>query len=150
MVDTLFFTTHRAVSWRYYVEVDGVSVAEFVDCSGLNVERETVPITEGGRNDYQVMLPGRVKYTNLTLKRGLIDLELLDWLLENVAENTVKIKSRKITIYLANESGETAYTWDVFNAYPVKWTGPQLRADSNDLSMEELELTYTYFELKKA
>lgn len=147
MASVLLRTTHRAVSWRYYVEIDGVTAAEFTECSGLSVERETTPITEGGRTNYEVKLPGRIKYTDVTLKRGLIDLELLDWLIINADQNTVKpdIK-KKVVIHLANESGEEAYKWTLFYAYPTKWSGPSLKADSNELSMEELVLTYTYFE----
>lgn len=141
---------NRAVSWRYFVEIDRVTVAEFIECGGLTVERESNGITEGGQTTYEIKLPGRLKYTNITLKRGLIDLQLLDWLLKNADTNTVKPELRNVTIYLANESGETAYTWSVKHAYPVKWTGPQLKADSNEISMEELELAYTYFELTKA
>lgn len=140
----------RAVSWRYYVEIDQINVAEFTECSGLTVERETTPITEGGLTTFDIKLPGRLKYSNITLKRGLIDLTILDWLLKNANTNTIKPELRNVTIYLANESGETAYTWNVMHAYPVKWTGPQLKADSNEISMEELELAYTYFELTKA
>jgi phage tail-like protein len=139
----------RAVSWRYYVEIDGITAAEFVECNGLTVQRESNGITEGGRTNYEVKLPGRLSYTNVTLKRGLIDLQLLDWLLKNADQNTVLPQLKNITISLANESGETAYTWNVFHAYPVKWSGPQLSAESTELSMEELELAYTYFQMTK-
>lgn len=140
----------RAVSWRYYVEIENVNAAEFTECNGLTVTRESNGITEGGRTNYEVKLPGRLSYSNVTLKRGLIDLVLLDWLLENAGTNTVLPTLKNITISLANESGETAFTWNIFHAYPVKWTGPQLKADSNELSMEELELAYTYFQMTKA
>ncbi|RLT42158.1 MAG: phage tail protein [Chloroflexi bacterium] len=139
----------RAVSWRYYITIDGITAAEFIECNGLTATRESKGIPEGGRTNYEVKLPGNISYSNVTLKRGLIDLQLLDWLLKNASQNTVKPELKNITISLANESGEAAYTWNIFHAYPVKWSGPQLSADSNELSMEELELTYTYFQLTK-
>lgn len=140
----------RAVSWRYYIEIGGITAAEFIECNGLTATRENSGFTEGGRNNYEVKLPGRISYSNVTLKRGLIDLQLLDWLLKNADQNTIAPELKNITISLANESGETAFTWNVFHAYPVKWTGPQLKADSSELSMEELELAYTYFQVTKA
>lgn len=146
MASVLLRTTHRAVSWRYYVEIDGVTAAEFTECSGLSIERETTPITEGGRTNYAVKLPGRIKYSDITLKRGLLDLELLDWLIINADQNTIKPTFKNVIIHLANESGEEAFKWTLFHAYPIKWTGPSLKADSNELSMEELVLTFTYFE----
>jgi len=148
MAEQFGVTTHRAVSWRYYLEIDSLTVAEFVECGGLTVERDTTPMTEGGRTNYQVKLPGRITYSNVTLKRGLIDVELLDWLIKNADTNTIKPEMRKVTIHLANESGEEAYKWVLYNAYPVKWSGPSLKADSTEISMEDLELTYTYFEME--
>ncbi len=146
-MQNLLRTTHRAVSWRFYVEFDPKStVAEFVECSGLVVEREFSAIAEGGRNNFEIKLPGRLKYSDVTLKRGLIDLELLDWLIENSDQNTVKPAFRTVIIHLANESGEEAFKWTLYHAYPVKWSGPSLKADSSDISIEELVLTYTYFE----
>ena len=140
----------RAVSWRYYITINGITAAEFTECSGLTATRENKGIAEGGRTNYEVKLPGHLSYSNVTLKRGLIDLQLLDWLLKNADQNTVQPELKDIIITLANESGVTAYTWNVYHAYPVKWSGPQFKADSNELSMEELELTYTYFQLTKA
>lgn len=143
----------RAVAWRFLVTIAGSKPslsavdAEFVECSGLTVERETSPIAEGGRNDYTLSLPGRLKYTNITLKRGLINDKILAWLMEQ-AETTIKPVPATVTIRLANESGESLYTWTVSNAYPVKWTGPSLKADSNELAMEELELAHTGFKLE--
>jgi phage tail-like protein len=30
--------------------------------------------------------------------------------------------------------------WNIENAYPAKWTGPQLKADDNTVAVETLEL----------
>lgn len=144
----LDITTHRAVSWRFYLEIDSVTVAEFLECNGLSVQRETKDLQEGGRNNFGVKLPGPLTYSNVTLKRGILDMELLDWLIENADTNTVKPGLRTVTIHLANESGDEAFLWKLYHAYPVKWSGPSFKVDSNELAMEELELTYSYFEME--
>jgi hypothetical protein len=32
--------------------------------------------------------------------------------------------------------------WDFKEAYPVRWTGPELRAGSNDVAFESIELAH--------
>lgn len=129
----------RAVAWRFLVEIDGISVAEFSECSGLSFSRDATPLQEGGRADGAVPLPGRISQGNITLKRGLIDLQLLDWL-QASADRTVRPPLRNVTLRLANESGEEVNSWQFQRVYPGKWTGPSLQADSNELALEELEL----------
>ena len=45
----------------------------------LQVETEVFEWEEGGQNGYKLRLPGRLKYSNLVLKRGLALLDLWDW-----------------------------------------------------------------------
>jgi phage tail-like protein len=33
-------------------------------------------------------------------------------------------------------------TWNITDAYPVKWTGPDLRATSMEVAIETLELAH--------
>lgn len=140
----------RPLVWRFIVSIDGIGVGEFTECNGLTVERETEPITEGGRNDYVQLLPGRIKYTNITLRQGIINLDLWDWLFKNVAAGNIKPELKNITISMANESGVAMYNWNVRRAYPVKWSGPDLKVDSEELAMESLELAHSGFTMEKA
>jgi phage tail-like protein len=142
----------RALTWRFRVEIPGivknVVVAEFVEVNGLDVERETTTLAVGGQNDAMITLPGRVKYSNITLRRGLIDLSLLEWLMNQVDTGTIKPNPKDLTISLADESNMVVYVWDVAKAWPVKWTGPQLRADSSEIAMERLDLAHMGFKLR--
>lgn len=143
----------RALSWRFRVEIPGIMknvvVAEFVEVSGLNVERETTTLAVGGQNDTMITLPGRVKYSNISLRRGLIDLSLMEWLMKQVDAGLIKPDPKDLTISLADESNMIVYAWDVAKAWPVKWTGPQLKADSSEIAMEQLELAHMGFKLRE-
>ena len=67
-------------AWKFYVEVLGVLVAEFQECSGLVMEREVEEVREGGTNDFEWLLPGQIKYPPLVLKKGITyNRELWRW-----------------------------------------------------------------------
>lgn len=142
--------SHRPLTWRFLVSIDGLGVGEFTECKGLTAEREYATLYEGGRNDSVHYLPKGIKYSNITLRRGIISMDMWDWLFKNVSSGTVKPELKKITIEMANESGQVMYRWNLLRAYPVKWTGPDLKVESDELAMESLELVHSGLQMEKA
>jgi phage tail-like protein len=129
------------VLFKFWVEVDDTVVAEFKECSGIRMERETEPVKEGGQNEYVHLLPGRSKYFPIVLKYGVTDSTALwDWYREGLYDGKVTRKS--ISILLRNVEGDIVRRWNVINAYPTKWDGPQLNTESNQVAIETLELTH--------
>ena len=129
------------ILFKFWVEIDGVVVAEFKECSGVRMERETDPIKEGGQNEYIHLLPGRNKYSPLVLKYGISgDTSLWDWYREGLYDGKVTRKS--VSILLRNVEGDIVRRWEVTNAYPTKWEGPQLNTESSQVAIETLELTH--------
>ena len=124
--------------YKFMVEVKDVVTAWFLECSGLSVEREAIPQKEGGVNDYVHQLPNRVSYSGITLKRGLADNVLWDWFQKGLYDGQVELHNISIVLY----GGDRAETkrWNLVDAYPVKWTGPDLKGDSDDLAIETLEI----------
>ena len=55
---------------KFFVEIGNIVRAEFSEVSGLNAEVEVLSYEEGGKNGFVHKLPGRVKFPNVTLKRG--------------------------------------------------------------------------------
>lgn len=119
--------------------LQGKVVAQFTDCSGLTVERDVVARPEGGVNDYVPQLPGAVKYSKVTLKRGLADNALWDWFKQGFHDG--KVDRRNVTIVLYHPDGSEARRWDMTEVYPTRWTGPAFQADSNQVGAESLELS---------
>ena len=70
-MDALGIVNEPAPAFKFYVEILGVIVGEFTECSGLGAEREVFKYREGGTNDFEWILPGQVTYSNITLKRGI-------------------------------------------------------------------------------
>jgi phage tail-like protein len=69
-----------APEYLFVVELTGIIVGLFTECSGIEVKREVKSWREGGVNNYEHQLPGPVSYSNITLKRGLsLSRALWDW-----------------------------------------------------------------------
>jgi phage tail-like protein len=125
---------------RFYVEIDGIPQAVFTELSGLALEIAVEEIEEGGINDFVHRLPGRCKGSNLTLKRGVVNSnEFLKWNLQ-VAQG--KITRRNLSVIMYNLDGTELVRWDFINAYPIKWSGPQFKADDTSTAIETLELAH--------
>jgi phage tail-like protein len=129
-------------SGRFLVEIGSEVVANFQECTGLTVEVEVQEYVEGGNNEYIHKLPGRMKYTNITLKRGISDNPQFASWRPKVEGGKISVEPKNLSIILFNHAGETVKTWEVTDAYPVKWTGPDMRASSMDVAIETLELAH--------
>ena len=129
-------------SGRFLVEIGSEVVANFQECTGLTMEVEIQEYVEGGNNEFIHKLPGRVKYTNITLKRGVTDnTQFANWR-PKIEGGKITVERKNISIILFSHSGETVKTWEVTEAFPVKWTGPEMRASSMDVAIESLELAH--------
>ncbi len=130
-----------ALSHVYLVELEGILVGEFLSCSGLQIEREPKTYEEGGVNDFVHQLPGRIKYTNIVLKRGITyGAELWNWFQQGLLDG--KVKRVAMSIILGNSEGLKVKHWDVIGAYPVKYVGPELKSDSNEAAVETIEIAH--------
>ncbi len=132
------------LSFNFLVEVEGLVVGGFNDVSGLQSEIEVNDYREGGVNDYIHRLAGPARYpSNLVLKHGLTDDTTL-WLWHRDVRRGIIIR-RKVTILLQDASGSTVNSWILEKAYPVRWVGPELKADSSTVAIETLELVHCGF-----
>jgi phage tail-like protein len=124
---------------RFKVEVQGISIGRFSECTGIAVEVEMKDYNEGGSNDFVHKLPTRIKYPNIVLKRGVTHEDaLLKWFWDS----RQSVQRKEMTISLIGPGAATVRTWAFLNAYPVKWTGPNLKAGSNAVATETLEVVH--------
>ena len=130
-------------SFRFQVTIEGVSVARFTECSGLEFEQEVYPYKEGGLNSRTHQLPGRFKFTNLTLKRGIATdgSKLWAWVMQAVRGPA--IPTHQVTVTLYDSGGhKQLQAWIFKDAYPVKWSATALSADQNAIAIETLVLAH--------
>ncbi len=127
-------------NFRFLVEIGGLIVGGFSDVSGLQAETEIEEYREGGVNDYVHKLPKITRYSNLTLKRGLTDGEALWKWHADVAAG--KIERKNGSVILLDPAGNEQWRWNFAQAYPVKWSGPELQANSNTVAVESVEIAH--------
>lgn len=125
-------------AFRFEVILDEISVAGFSECTGLQQEIEVQDYAEGGLNTFTHRFPGRVKPTNLQLKRGIVDREMWDWYY-SLTQGKVKLRGGSIRV--RDPSGQqVVMEWRFENAFPFKWVGPELNASQNNVAVETMEL----------
>jgi phage tail-like protein len=128
-------------TYKFWVEIESIIVAHFQECTGLRMERSVDTIEEGGVNDHLLILPGRNKYSNITLKNGMTETsELWNWYQEGLHD--AKVKRVNFSILLHNLQGDVVKRWNVIDGFPVKWEGPQFTSDSNNIAVETLEIAH--------
>jgi len=130
---------------NFILEIGGLTVGGFSEISGLQGEIETEDYREGGQNSFIHKLAGPAKYSSsLVLKHGLTDSDdLWTWFQDAAGGN---IERKNVSVILLNSTGDEILRWNFSEAYPVKWTGPDLRAGSADVAVESLELAHHGFE----
>jgi phage tail-like protein len=129
---------------RFLVTLGSITIGRFRECTGIAVEVETKDYSEGGLNDYVHKLPTRLKYPNVVLKRGVThEAALLDWVQR--AHGNQSKEWQQLTIQLLGPGAVPVRSWQFMDAYPVKWTGPNLNAGSNQIATETLELVHKGF-----
>ena len=126
-------------NFNFLVEIDGITQASFIECSGLEATTEVIETRSGGDSTTVYKLPGKTSYSDITLKWGTTaSTELWMWR-QNVINGVINRQNGSVVLYdLANQT-EVA-RWDFFNAWPTKWDGPSLNAKGNDISIETLVL----------
>lgn len=125
--------------YNFELEMEGIIRGGFTEVSGLSIQTDVESRKEGGVNDFEYKLPKSTKYSDITLKRGLIDWELWDWY-QNVIKGIIKRISG--TIYLRDHSRNRIIGWHFYEAYPIKWEGSSFNASSNTVASETFVLTH--------
>jgi phage tail-like protein len=127
-------------SFNFLVEIEGILSGGFSECSGLVVETEFVDYREGGENGFVHRFVGATKYPPLILKHGITLIDGLWGWHQDVAN--LKVTRHNGTIYLLDKQRIPVMWWDFKEALPVKWTGPELRAQASAIAFESVELTH--------
>jgi phage tail-like protein len=124
-------------NFNFRVEIDSVSIGDFCECTGLETEVAVIEYREGG-DSLTRKLPGRPKYGDITLRRGVTQsAELQHWhrkILDGVSDR------RNGVIILLDDERNEVVRWRFLNAFPRKWEGPALRGDGNEIAIETLVL----------
>jgi phage tail-like protein len=126
--------------FNFEVQVTGVLVGGFSEVSGLESNTEFEEYKEGGVNYFAHKLPTITKYGTLVLRRGITDsTELYNWY-QNVVIGIIDLQ--QIDVVLVDNQKNELKRWTFQKAFPVKWTGPDLKAETNSIAIESLEIAH--------
>lgn len=122
------------------------TVAAFAEVSGLEMTMEVEDYAAGGHNDAVLKFPGRMKWSNLVMKRGLLakrdpldKSDLWTWCEAYLDGQGVR-KDGIVT--LLDENRRPKVTWSWKRGLPLKWSGPSLNAGQSQVAFESIEIAH--------
>jgi phage tail-like protein len=131
------------IVYQFGLDLGNNVLGFFSEVSGIGSESEVIEdkvVTDG--HDYVHKMPGRLKWGDVTLKRGITNnLEIWEWR-QQVEEGKMTDARKNCAILLYDRAGEVAARWDFLNAWPSKVSGPDIKADSNEFGVEEMVLVH--------
>jgi phage tail-like protein len=74
------------------------------------------------------------------LKRGIVDRAFHDWVWD-IVEGTIFRRSGSIVV-LDERGADPVAEWRFRDAFPVKWSGPDLNASQSSVAVETVELVH--------
>ncbi len=136
--------TDPLIGFNFAIELGGMVTGYFSEVTGVGSETEIVEhkvVSDGGQELVQ-KIPGRLKWTDITLKRGITDnLQMWEWR-ELVVQGKMKDARKNASIIMFDRNYAAAARWDLINAWPSKLTGPSAKSDDNNYAVEEMTLVH--------
>ena len=132
------------LGFNFQLEIDGALGGYFTECSGVGSEHEIVEHKVVDNNGHEVVrkIPGRLKWTDISLKRGMTsDLQIWQWR-EMLVKGDVKGARKAVTITMLDRTYKPVAKWHFTNAWPSKVGGPTFKSDDNSFGLEELTIVH--------
>ncbi len=138
------------VSNQFIFEVDGVQIGVFGEVSGLELQVGVEEYQEGGQNGYVHKFPGRITWPHIVMKSGVTNSDALFQWVSKSSGDGFAAAGNKLTrctgaITAIGTDGKRLRSWEIADAFPVRWTGPRFSAGSNEPLQEELEIAHHGF-----
>lgn len=140
--------TDPLVAFNFALEVQGVVTGYFTEVSGLGSETEVIDHLVMGANNQQIVkkVPGRLKWENIVLKRGITDqMDIWTWR-KSVIDGGVDSNRHDGSVVMYDQNGTEVARWNFLKAWPAKVSGPQPKSDSNEIGIEEMTIVHEFIE----
>jgi phage tail-like protein len=136
--------TDPLLVFNFGLELGGTLSGYFTEVSGIGSETEVVEhkvVDKDGR-EMVMKVPGRLKWTEITLKRGITKvMDVWDWR-DKVVNGDTEGARKNGSIIMFDRSNKPIARWDFVRGWPSKVTGPTFKADSNEFGIEEMVLVH--------
>jgi phage tail-like protein len=126
-------------AYYFRVSIEGVGgTMPFASVQGLSCETEIVEYRSGDQPNLTKHLPGPTSCGPITLRRGVTaNTDLFDWF-QSVANGNLDLRSGSVILF--DKQGKDVAQYDFLNAWPAKWSIPDMDSDQSGMIVEELEL----------
>lgn len=146
MVDTT--REDPLVGFHFAVEVQNMVNGYFTECAGLGSENEIIEHKVVNEKGVEVVMkiPGRLKWQDITLKRGVTsNLDIWTWR-KMVEDGDVAGARANGSIVMYDQTLTEVARWNFMNGWPSKVTGPSVKSDGNEIGVEEMTIVIEYIE----
>ena len=126
----------------FSVDIDDLTDLPFLEVSGLEIEADNISYRHGNDPSWgTIQMPGIKKSGNLILKKGVFAKDdIYQSLISKIALNTYKRMT--IVIRLLDETTQPRMTWQIKNAFPLKYTSTDMNSESSVSSIETFEFSH--------
>lgn len=133
------------VGFNFMVEISGVITGYFQEASGLGSESEVIEhkiIAKGAKESLVRKIPGRLKWSDIVLKRGITgNMDFYDWR-KQVEQGQVETARKDGSVVMYDQTHTEVARWNFSKGWPSKISGPSVKADGNDVGVEELTIVH--------
>jgi phage tail-like protein len=135
----------------FKLKIDGKeSAGLFKEATGFDSESEVSELKRtlpNGRTEV-VKAAGNTMWSDIELKRGVdTDKSLWNWR-KLVVDGKLDHARKDCTVTMLDYEGTPIVTYSIINAWPKKYTGASLKADSNEVAVEGITLCHEGFEIQ--
>ncbi|MCT4621765.1 MAG: phage tail protein [Marinisporobacter sp.] len=126
--------------FKFMVMIGPELRGNFARVSGIESEIVFEEYREGGVNTGVHYLPTQTRHSRLVLERGIMNINPLEvWYM---GVQTGAIAKLGGLIMLMNSKGKPVKIWAFKGAYPVKYVGPDLDANSSEVAVTKIEIIH--------
>jgi len=133
------------VAFKFGLEIEGKLSGFFTTVGGIGSESEVVEhkITNPDTGETIIQkIPGRLTWTEVTLKRGVTsNIDVWAWR-QSVVEGKIDDARTNCSIIAYNQGNEEIARWNFESAWPSKVTGPEMDSGSQDYMIEEIVIVH--------
>jgi phage tail-like protein len=131
-------------TFAFVLEIDGVEMASFRKCSGVESETETIEYKEATKDGRMIIrkVPGAMKWGDITLERRIDQSKALWEWRKQVEDGDIDGARRDGSIVIKDSKPAEVARWNFERGWPSKWTGAELDAGSNEIATEKVTITH--------
>jgi phage tail-like protein len=139
-----------SVGHSFGLELDGVTIKQINEVSGLTFEQEMIELKENTPDGDVVVrrLPGRPKAGEVTLTRGLTADHGFEKWIKEFRSGQVRASRKNGAIIVYDFEGTPIATYSLINAWPKRLTIGTLKAGDTSVLTETLVVAYEMLDVE--